>query len=276
MLEWAGCVAGELGMSASVVGGCVRDWLLGLEDALDLDVTVEGDGVAVALAIAERLGGTVTVHQPFRTATVILRHTLARPSRAPGRAAHSPQHTGASRLVRIDFATCRKETYGRPAAYPKVSPGTLEEDLRRRDFTINAMAIALSPGALGAVVDPFGGLRDLRGKRLRALHRNSFVDDPSRILRGVRFAARFGLQWDARTGRAARQAVAAGALGWLNAGRVRKELGFMRQEPDPRACAERLARLLGLPASRSMRAGELIAACERRIAAARAAQPRAS
>ena len=125
-----------------------------------------------------------------------------------------------------------------------MSPGTLEDDLFRRDFTINAMAVAIAPGRLGMLVDPFQGLRDLHRKTLRMLHGRSFLDDPSRILRGIRFAQRFGLRWERQTQRALKAAIAAGALGRLNAGRLRKELDRMCDEPDPRACFEQFAKLL--------------------------------
>ena len=205
------------------VGGCVRDWLLGLTDTMDLDVTVEGSGIELAHAAAQALGGTVQPHQQFGTAAL----TLRRPRRQ-----------------RIDFATCRREMYAGLAAYPRVTPGTLEEDLFRRDFTINAMAVALSPVRFGVLVDPFQGLRDLHHRWLRVLHERSFLDDPSRLLRGIRFRHRFGLRWEPDTERRAREAMVGGALGWLNAGRLRKELDRMGEEPDPLACFQELANLL--------------------------------
>ncbi|MBI2104525.1 MAG: CCA tRNA nucleotidyltransferase [Candidatus Omnitrophica bacterium] len=231
LLRAIGGLADQRGMRAYAVGGCVRDWLLGLPiDTPDLDVTVEGDGIAVARAAGHALGGTLTVHQQFGTATQRLRR------RADGGRPSGP--------LRVDFATCRRETYARPAAYPKIAAGTLKDDLFRRDFTVNAMAAALSPARFGALVDPFHGARDLEQRRLRVLHGRSFLDDPSRLLRGIRFAQRFGLRWEPLTRRAAEEAVAAGALGWLNAGRLRRELARMRGEPDPLACFEALAALL--------------------------------
>ena len=229
LLREVGRLANQRGMQAYAVGGCVRDWLLGLTQTPDLDVTVEGDGIAVARAAGPALGGTLTVHQQFGTATRLLRRRAG------------PRW--------VDFATCRRETYARPAAYPAVAPGTLEDDLFRRDFTLNAMAAALSPARFGALVDPFQGARDLRRRQLRILHARSFLDDPSRLLRGVRFAQRFGLRWEPGTRRAARDAASAGALGWLNAGRLRRELERMCGEPDPLACFQGLAALLGPSAS---------------------------
>ncbi|MBI1992180.1 MAG: CCA tRNA nucleotidyltransferase [Candidatus Omnitrophica bacterium] len=227
LLKAIGRLATQHGAQAYAVGGCVRDWLLGIVKATtDVDVTVEGNGIEVARAGADALGGTIEVHQQFGTATVLLH-------RAPGRG-----------RIRVDFASCRRETYARPAAYPRVSAGTLEEDLFRRDFTINAMALVLAPGRFGALIDPFGGARDLRMRRLHILHDRSFLDDPSRILRGIRFAQRFGFSWERATRRAMQAAVSAGALGWLNAGRLHKELDRILDEPDPRACLQQFAALL--------------------------------
>jgi len=229
LLRRVGALAGGLRMPAYAVGGCVRDWRLGLRRTSDLDVTVEGDGIAVAQAAARALGGTVTIHRQFGTATLVM----------------PPRSAGGRRQAagRIDFATCRREVYAKPAAYPTVSPGTLDDDLFRRDFTMNAMAVALLPQRFGMLVDPFQGAASLRRRELRILHDRSFTDDPSRILRGVRFAARFGLHWERATADALRAAVAAGALGWLNAGRLRKELELMCEEPDPVACFRHLAEL---------------------------------
>ena len=202
----------------------MRDWLLRRPDGdRDLDIAVEGSGIALARAAARELGGTVTAHEQFGTATLTLNGPPER---------------------RVDFAACRRERYAKPAAYPKVVPGTLRDDLLRRDFTINAMAVALNGRLHGTLIDPFDGARDLRRKRLRILHPRSFLDDPSRILRGVRFLGRFNLRWDPATERCARRAIAAGALGWLNAGRLRKELAAMLAEPDPLACLRALATLL--------------------------------
>ncbi len=219
---------GQLGDARGVavygVGGCVRDWLLGRSRLTDLDVTVEGEGPAFAQAAAKAMGGTLQVHPAFGTATLQL------PGRNPRR--------------RIDVAGCRKETYVRPAAYPVVARGTLEEDLFRRDFTLNAMAVALNAARFGALADPFRGREDLQRGRLRVLHARSFLDDPTRILRGIRFAQRFGWAFEAQTARRLREALAAGALGWLNAGRLERELTRLLQEPDPAACLRHLSRLL--------------------------------
>ncbi len=220
LLRTIGHIADQDRLPAYAVGGCVRDWMLRHRATPDLDITVEGSGVELARHVAKALQGTLTVHEQFGTATVKTRH------------------------LRLDVATCRKERYTKPAAYPKVSAGRLRDDLFRRDFTVNAMAVAIVPKRFGELIDPFHGLQDLRRKQLRMLHERSFFDDPSRILRGVRFAQRFGLHWEPTTEEAARRAIVAGALGWLNTGRLRKELDRMLNEPNPRACLRGLAMLL--------------------------------
>ncbi len=250
LLRAVGRVAERAQVRAYAVGGCVRDWWLGKQDVTDLDIAIEGDGVAFAKQLARVLRARLTVHEQFGTATLELpaswvvasRRPSARTSRAGKRAR---QNVGAGR--RIDIATCRKEVYATPAAYPKVMAGTLREDLFRRDFTINAMAVAIHAPRFGELVDPFHGSRDLKTRRLRILHRRSFIDDPSRILRAVRFAQRFGLRLDPATARCLKAALADGAVTRLNRGRLRKELERMIQEPNPHACLVRLGQWLSLP-----------------------------
>ncbi len=244
LLSTVGSLAQHLSMSAFAVGGCVRDWLLGIETIVDLDVTVEGNGVDVAQAVRKAVGGTLLIYQQFGTATVQFGSPTAGDISVRAAAPQLPQGGGASAAWRIDFATCRTETYTKPAAYPKVTPGTIEEDLFRRDFTINAMAVSLIPSSFDILIDPFNGVGDLRAKRLRVLHPRSFLDDPSRILRGVRFTQRFALRWEDATQRAAEAALAEGALQWLNAGRLARELARVDREPDPLACRRQLERLL--------------------------------
>jgi tRNA nucleotidyltransferase (CCA-adding enzyme) len=182
-----------------LVGGAVRDLLLGAE-TVDLDVAVEGDAEAVGLRLAERLSGEVRAHGRFGTATV----------RAPG-------------LV-VDLAGTRRETYPEPGALPEVEPATLDEDLGRRDFTINAIAMSLSHEDLGAIHDPHGGREDLDAGVVRVLHGASFVDDPTRLLRAARYAARFGFALERETESLAREAAEGGALGTVSGPRIRDEL----------------------------------------------------
>ena len=179
-----------------LVGGAVRDLLLGRERS-DVDVVVEGD----AAAIARALGGEVTEHERFATAK----------ARVDG--------------LEIDLASAREETYPAPGALPVVSPADLARDLARRDFTINAMALPLS--AEGGLIDPHGGLADLRDGRLRVLHDRSFADDPTRALRAVRYAARFRFELDPETEGLLR----ATELGTVSADRRAAELRRIAAEP---------------------------------------------
>ena len=182
-----------------LVGGAVRDLLRGAV-AVDLDIAVEGDSRSVARALAERLGGSATVHERFGTATV-----------------RTPE-------VVFDLAATRTETYAEPGALPDVAPAGLVEDLRRRDFSVNAMALALAGDDLGHLYDPSRGLRDLEAGVIRTLHSGSFLDDPTRLLRAVRYETRLGFQMDEPTERAARAAIAEGAMSTVSGARVRDEL----------------------------------------------------
>lgn len=225
LLRQIGRLARQRGVEAYAVGGCVRDWMVGVTRVIDLDVVIVGDGLAFAREAAQALSAVLIAHQQFGTATLTL-------------------PVGKDLSLRLDIATARKERYREPAAYPKVEPGTLRDDLYRRDFTINAMAMAVQPDGFGTLVAPFGGAADLRAKRLRVLHEKSFEDDPSRLLRGARFVERFGLTVEAKTMRLLRRAIRQGLLARLNRGRLRKELERVVEEPDPLACLERIGRWL--------------------------------
>ncbi|MGQ9630728.1 MAG: CCA tRNA nucleotidyltransferase [bacterium] len=157
-----------------LVGGAVRDRLLGVEEWVDLDLAVEGDAVELARRVAGRIEGDLAVHPAFGTAALAL----------PGGAA-------------VDFASTRKETYPSPGALPKVSfPATIREDLLRRDFTINAMAMDLETGE---IIDPLGGVGDIERRLIRVLHEGSFIDDPTRIFRAIRYEGRLGFNIEERT-----------------------------------------------------------------------------
>jgi len=193
-----------------VVGGAVRDVLLDREPH-ELDFVVEGDAVAVARRAAERLGGRVTVHERFGTATV-----------------EAPEAT-------FDLAGARRERYDRPGALPDVELGaSLRDDLARRDFTVNAIALHLADGEL--IWFP-GSEDDLRSGRLRVLHDRSFRDDPTRLLRMVRYGARLGFGPEPHTDELAAQAVADGALHTVTGPRVGAEIRLLLREPLPEALA---------------------------------------
>ncbi len=197
-LEHAREAAARAGVDAYVVGGTVRDLLLGLERA-DLDIVVEGDNAAMV----RELGGEARSYERFGTATVAL-----------------DDHT-------VDVASARREVYPHPGALPEVSPGALADDLARRDFTVNAMAIPLAGEA--EPIDPHGGMDDLAAGTLRALHERSFVDDPTRALRAARYAARLDLDVEPGTLAHVRQA----DLAAVSAERVEAELRRLACEPDP-------------------------------------------
>ena len=189
-----------------LVGGTVRDILLG-EPNFDVDVAVEGDAVALAKALAEALGGRARAHRKFGTAVVLY------------------DEDG-----RVDVVTARTEFYESPAALPTVEHATIREDLFRRDFTINAMAVSLKGDDFGSLVDPFGGRRDLEGKRIRVLHNLSFIDDPTRIFRAIRYENRLGFRMDDHTERLARGCVDMGLVGDLSSERLRNELIALLEE----------------------------------------------
>jgi tRNA nucleotidyltransferase (CCA-adding enzyme) len=203
-----------------LVGGAVRDLLRGA-DAVDLDLAVEDSARSVARALAERLGGTAREHERFGTATV---------------------HAGE---LAFDLAATRTESYDEPGALPRVAPATLAEDLKRRDFTINALALALAGDDLGHLYDPHGGLPDLQAGVVRILHAGSFLDDPTRLLRAVRYETRLGFQMDEDTERAARAALAEDALSTVSGKRVRDELMDLLAEHEAPNAVERM-RELGL------------------------------
>jgi tRNA nucleotidyltransferase (CCA-adding enzyme) len=226
-------LAAERGVAAYLVGGTVRDLLLG-RDSPDLDFVAVGDGLGLAAAVERELGGRLLRHDGFLTADVI---------DAAG--------------IHLDIATARRERYPDVAALPEVWPAAaLEEDLRRRDFTVNGMALPLvdrsdrgggagGPDAasdspdLGSlpdpleplesdrVIDPLGGRRDLAARALRVLHDRSFLDDPTRVLRGVRFEMRLGFRLTPESEALARQAVTAGAFARLSGSRLRHELELL-------------------------------------------------
>jgi tRNA nucleotidyltransferase (CCA-adding enzyme) len=202
-----------------LVGGTVRDILLG-ERGFDVDVAVEGDAVAFAEALAEALGGRVRAHRKFGTAVVLY---------GDG--------------GRVDVVTARTEFYDAPAALPTVEHATIREDLFRRDFTINAMATSLKGTDFGRLVDPFGGRRDLENRTIRVLHNLSFIDDPTRIFRAVRYESRLGFAMNDHTARLAHGTVEMGLVGDLSSARLRDELVALLEEEDAGTSIGRLAEL---------------------------------
>jgi tRNA nucleotidyltransferase (CCA-adding enzyme) len=201
-----------------LVGGAVRDLLLDAP-VVDIDLAVEGDGPRTARELAARLGGDTIPHERFGTATV----------RAPG--------------LEFDVAATRAETYAEPGALPEVAPAPLEVDLGRRDFAINAMAAALRGDALGRLHDPHGGRGDLDARAIRILHDRSFIDDPTRLLRAVRYEVRLDFAMDEPTAELAREAVRRKAPATVSGARIRDELlDLLGEHAAPRG-VERMVEL---------------------------------
>jgi tRNA nucleotidyltransferase (CCA-adding enzyme) len=187
-----------------LVGGAVRDLLLG-GAPFDLDLAVEGD----AAGFAASLGGELKVHDRFGTSTVALDGFT------------------------YDIARTRRETYAHPGALPDVEPAPLAEDLHRRDFTVNAIALALAGERAGELSAVPAALEDLGARRLRVLHDRSFVDDPTRLLRLVRYATRLGFEIEPHTRALADAAIESGAIETVSGPRVGAELRLLAREPDP-------------------------------------------
>jgi tRNA nucleotidyltransferase (CCA-adding enzyme) len=185
-----------------------------------VDIAVEGDAVALARSLAEALGGRVRAHEKFGTAVVIY---------GDGE--------------RVDVVTARTEFYDAPAALPSVEHATIREDLYRRDFTINAMAASLKGEDFGRLVDPFGGRRDLTARRIRVLHNLSFIEDPTRIFRAIRYENRYGFRMDEHTVSLAHACVDMGLVGDLSSTRLRDELVALLEEGEVAHSVRRLAEL---------------------------------
>ncbi len=210
--------AEQHGGGVELVGGAVRDIALG-RTPRELDAVVSRDVEGFARALAERLDGQVTLHERFGTA-------LVRGARAM-----------------VDLAAVRAESYSAPGALPDVRSGTPEEDLARRDFTVNAIAVALDPPRRGELRAAPHALEDLAARRLRVLHDASFLDDPTRILRLARYAARLGFAVDPHTAELARAAIDGGALRSVSSERLGAELRLAFSEPDPLAPLAELDRI---------------------------------
>ena len=205
-LELVREVAAEEGCRPYLVGGPVRDLLLGRHDVPDVDVTLEDDSSTFARALAKRTGGRVRSFPQFLTYKVT-----------------------ADNLPEIDVATARKEKYRHPGALPSVEPGRLKDDLFRRDFSINAIAVDVLSGEYH---DPANGVADIESKSIRALHDQSFEDDPTRIFRALRLAARLGFTLQSRTAELLHDAVADGALATVSRERLWRELFLAMDEAD--------------------------------------------
>jgi len=208
-LRAVGEVADEAGFSAYLVGGIVRDLFLRVAN-LDVDIVVEGDGITFAGLLVKKVGGRMKTHLKFGTAVIVLPNGL-----------------------KLDIATARLEYYESPAALPTVELSSIKKDLYRRDFTINTLAVRLNRKRYGELIDFFGGLRDVKEKTIRVLHSLSFVEDPTRVLRAIRFEQRFAFRLSKHTQNLIKTAVNMKLFHKLTGERIYTELVLMFSEAEP-------------------------------------------
>ncbi len=222
-LNMAGEDADELKFGVYLVGGCVRDLLRG-EENLDIDIVVEGNGIAFARKFGEDIGAKVTVHQRFGTAQIIL----------PENSRFKVQGS------KVDIATARTEYYESPAALPTVETSSIKKDLCRRDFTINTLAVKLNKKDFGLLIDFFGGQRDLKDRVIRVLHNLSFIEDPTRAFRAIRFSERFGFKLTKHTENLIKSAIRMNIFEKLSGARLYDELILTFNETNPIKALKRL------------------------------------
>ncbi len=223
LLERLGEHGDSIGAGVHAVGGFVRDLLLNIPN-LDLDITVEGDGIFFAESFGKLYGCRVRPHHTFGTAVLIL-----------------PDER------KIDVASTRLEYYDSPGVLPTVERASLRHDLYRRDFTINTLALCLNKDRFGILLDFFGGQKDLHGKIIRVLHNLSFVEDPTRSFRAIRFEQRLHFQLDPHTEGLLRSAVRAGLVGKVGGKRLMTELIHIFEEQKPVLAVKRMDHLGLLP-----------------------------
>ncbi|QUH26583.1 CBS domain-containing protein [Serpentinicella alkaliphila] len=209
LLKSAGEIGDKLNYKVFVVGGFVRDLILNRPN-FDIDIVIEGDGIEFAEEFNKRLNGTINTYASFGTATVIL-------------------ETGEA----IDIVTARREYYEHPAALPKIEKSSIWSDLFRRDFTINCMALQLNEKKFGTLLDYFGGLEDLENKKIRILYNLSFIEDPTRIFRAIRFAARMNFAIEEETKEFICKAISENMIKKLSEDRIREELVSILKDSYP-------------------------------------------
>jgi tRNA nucleotidyltransferase (CCA-adding enzyme) len=226
LLREAGEMASQQGDSLFIVGGFVRDLLLG-NPTLDIDLVVEGDAIRLAKHLAERYGGRVRSHRRFGTAKWLLTNSQLADLK--------------SQISSLDFVTARIEFYERPSALPEIERSSVRQDLHRRDFTINTLAIQLDPDSYGELLDFYGGESDLQQGLIRVLHSLSFVEDPTRMLRAARLEQRLGFRLEARTEELLRNAL--DLLDTVSGERIYHELQLIFREPESEHALLRLDHL---------------------------------
>ncbi|MGA9047879.1 MAG: hypothetical protein WB588_02700 [Dehalococcoidia bacterium] len=216
LIQTAGLTASRSGLDLYLVGGIVRDLLLG-RPSIDIDMTVEGDALELAATLAAKLHKKPVLHKRFGTATFKLGD------------------------YRIDLATCRSESYDRPGVLPEVKPGTIKQDLLRRDFTINALAVYLEPHRFGKLIDHCDGRLDIEDKLVRILHSKSFQDDATRIMRAVRYEQRLGFKLEPVTLRTLDSDLC--MLDTISGDRLRHEIVLWLGEDRPEKILKRSSQL---------------------------------
>lgn len=237
LLEIVGQLAEEMGVSVYAVGGFVRDLIMDREKwrwpHMDIDLVVEGDGILFAHYLAGRLGGRVREHKEFMTALVLFPSSRL----VEGNTVNLDYE---EQELRIDVATARLEYYLSPAVLPTVELSSIRMDLTRRDFTINAMAIKLNTSHFGELEDYFDGQGDIKQKTIRILHALSFVDDPTRALRAIRFEQRYDFKISLQCERLIRNAIALKLIQKLDGRRILTELELILKEESVLECIFRM------------------------------------
>ena len=217
ILKQAGTLAAEKCFNLYLVGGMVRDLLLDYPPENDYDLVVTGDAGHFAALLQTQVGGRLSLYPRYLTATIKLNAD-----------------------TKLDLVTARRESYSKPAALPCVEASDLKDDLYRRDFTVNALASSLLPAECGLLYDYYHGYEDLQNKLIRIFHLNSFIDDPLRIIRAIRFEQRYAFAIESQTLSCLIEAVRAETLALVDAQRLARELKNIYLEPHPTRVLERL------------------------------------
>lgn len=189
------------------VGGIIRDMILN-QKIKDIDIAIEGDAIKLGHCLNKRLKGEIKTHREFGTIEII------------------------KDSVRIDLATARKEIYVTPGALPIVAPAKIYDDLKRRDFTMNAIAISISKKDFGKIIDPFNGIADIKNRLIRILHRRSFIDDPTRTFRALRYKNRLGFMLEKNTEKLLTKAISEGKVKNISMQRLLNELRSIFSEKN--------------------------------------------
>ena len=222
LIRKIGSLAEDNGISAYIVGGFLRDLLLDVEN-LDLDIVVESDAITFVKVLEDKINLDVITHRRFSTATITLPDGC-----------------------KIDIASSRKEHYAYAAALPQIFFSSIKEDLNRRDFAINTLAVRINRDNFGQLLDLFDGQKDLTQRKIRVLHEKSFIDDPTRIFRAIRFEQRYNFKIEPKTFRLMRKSITARLLRKLSHFRLGREFILLLKEEKPLKAILRFNRLCGL------------------------------